>query len=78
MSKRVYFRVRECGNSVEEAFERAKALAVIDNDGPEGTIATKDSFILVAEPTGKPNGDDDTPAYAVDIGGGEYLFFGWA
>lgn len=63
------------------------------HSGYTGTIAEKDEFVLIDLPSGQdasaysdqlinqadPRIDDKWgPAGCIELGGGEYLFFGWA
>ena len=83
------------GKNAKDAFRQAVAEAQYDygHRGYTGTIAEKDSFVMIPLPEGvhpveysyklMDEGDkriDDKwgPAGCFDLGNGEYFFFGWA
>lgn len=88
------FSIRAKGRTAAEAFKAAVAQAQYDygHSGYTGTIAEKDTFIMLPAPpdedfTGRyypedPNWQkvDDKwgPAGCFDLGNGWFLFFGWA
>lgn len=83
------------GETAQEAFDNAREDAYYENGhgGYTGTIAEKQSFVIITVPNGMDpreyadklvdDGDrriDDKwgPAGCVALGGGKYYFFGWA
>jgi hypothetical protein len=72
------------GASAKKAFRDAVDQAKYDHghSGYSGTIAEKDSFVMITCPDGiKPERYADQlldDAGCIDCGNGEYLFFGWA
>ncbi len=89
------FMTRYTGKSAKEAFHNCVESALYDygHAGYTGTIAEKDSYVIIELPEGKepenyadelidecdPRIDDKWgPAGCIDCGSGEYLFFGWA
>lgn len=89
------FMTRSEGSTVKEAFNLAIMLAREDhgNDGYTGTIAEKQSFVMISAPEGidpfvyanKLLDEDDPrvyekwgPAGCIRLSQDEYLFFGWA
>lgn len=89
------FRTMVRGASAEEAFNAAVAQAHYDygHRGYTGTIAEKDSFVVIPLPQDQdpdlyaerliddfdPRIDDKWgPAGCFELGNGYYLFFGWA
>lgn len=83
------------GATAEEAFQAAKEQAWYDHGhaGYTGTIAEKDSFVMIELPAGKDayayadelieEGDARVnskwgPAGCIALGQDKYLFFGWA
>lgn len=82
------------GDTAEKAFRSAVEEAAYDHghSGYTGTIAEKDSFVMIPLPEGEDPyeyaeeliGDGDVridkwgPAGCIALGDGEYLFFGWA
>ncbi len=96
---------RAKGSTPEKAFYDVVGAALLEegHGGYSGTIAEKESFVMIAIPDHILAGmdgdmgekaevyaqeliDDDDPriedkwgpAGCIDLGGGEYLFFGWA
>jgi hypothetical protein len=73
------FKVRECGNTPEQAFHRAK-----DEDGAYGTNSgIQECNVLLPSPVEREDLIDMVPtlqktAYYLDLDGGEYLFYGTA
>lgn len=83
------------GDTAEKAFHSAVSEAAYDHghSGYTGTIAEKDSFVMIPLPEGEDPyeyaeeliGDGDVridnkwgPAGCIDMGDNNYLFFGWA
>ena len=83
------------GKTAKEAFDKAYEQAAYDHghSGYTGTIAEKDSFVVIQVPKGKDpseyadelmddndNRIDDKwgPAGCVKLEDGKYIFFGWA
>ena len=83
------------GATAKAAFQAAKEQAWYDHghSGYTGTIAEKDSFVMIPLPEGEDPyeyaeeliGDGDVridnkwgPAGCIDMGDNNYLFFGWA
>ena len=83
------------GKNAKEAFSAAREQAFYDHGHSRytGSIAEKDSFILIPVPDGKEPAEfasdlmqyDDPrisdkwgPAGCVELAKGEFLFFGWA
>jgi len=94
MGSEVFFHQSK-GKNAAEAFHNAYEEAVYDvgHQGYSGTIAEKETFILIKVPKGKDpveyankliNDSDERiddkwgPAGCIKINKGEYLFFGWA
>lgn len=88
------FTIHECGNSSDHAFHRAVEIAQANchSSGGTGTIADRQgSEIMMFEPdrSADPIEMLDTcfattiktpqdPVGCIDLGKGEFLFFGWA
>jgi len=89
------FAVKGRGKSPDQAFNAlvTKTLTFYGLRGYTGTIAEKDSFVMIPIPAGvDPEDYADTlldagdervddkygPAGCIDCGDGTYLFFGWA
>lgn len=81
------FNVISSGKNAQEAFNKAVEQAQYDygHRGYTGTIAEKDSFIMIKPDPGQTIDDlmelvDDKwgPAGCIDLGDGKYRFFGWA